>query len=137
MSVRGHYIIRRTAGRDDPRPAAPSTRRYEWAALFRRLGDAAAEDHLYVSRLAMPASRSSADRQRDGAASWLVWTGALYGRQFFRRLCAVGGGDPDEFCLRHGKVFDRIAPYPNLSGWLKRGQRCIGAGVRERGDGRG
>jgi len=37
---------------------------------------------------------------------------ALEGREFFVGDALSGAIYPDELCRRHGKVFDRIGPYP-------------------------
>jgi glutathione S-transferase len=45
---------------------------------------------------------------------------ALEGREFFVGEALNGADIQMSFVAEMAKVFDRIAPYPNLTAWLKR-----------------
>jgi glutathione S-transferase len=76
--------------------------------------------HLYVSRLG-DAGKPLHPRIDSEMANHLGYTDrALQGREFFIGQSLTGADIQMSFVAEMAKVFDRIAPYPNLSAWLSR-----------------
>ena len=76
--------------------------------------------HLYVSRLG-DAGKPLHPRIDSEMARHLGYVNAaLEGREFFIGDSLSGADIQMSFVAELAKVFDRIAPYPNLSAWLKR-----------------
>jgi glutathione S-transferase len=76
--------------------------------------------HLYVSRLG-DAGKPLHPRIDSEMANHLGYTDrALQGREFFVGQSLSGADIQMSFVGEMAKVFDRIAPYPNLSAWLSR-----------------
>jgi glutathione S-transferase len=46
--------------------------------------------------------------------------GALQGRQFFVGNALTGADIQMSFVAEMAKIFEKLAPYPNLAGWLAR-----------------
>ena len=76
--------------------------------------------HLYVSRLG-DAGKPLHPRIDSEMARHLGYVDrALEGREFFVGDALSGADIQMSFVGEMAKVFDRLQPYPNLSGWLKR-----------------
>src|SRR5215470_13734859 len=90
------------------------------AALRGRLGDAALDAEPLVSRLKEAGAPLHA-RIDSELANHLGYTDrALQGRQFFVGQSLSGADIQMIFVAEMAKVFDRLAPYGNLSAWLSR-----------------
>jgi glutathione S-transferase len=76
--------------------------------------------HLYVSRLG-DAGKPLHPRIDSEMARHLGYVdAALQGREFFVGQSLTGADIQMSFVAEMAKVFDRIAPYPNLAAWLSR-----------------
>jgi glutathione S-transferase len=76
--------------------------------------------NLYVSRL-KEAGAPLHPRIDSEIANHLGYIeGALEGREFFVGPSLTGADIQMSFVAEMAKVFDRLGPYPNLSGWLSR-----------------
>jgi glutathione S-transferase len=76
--------------------------------------------HLYVGRL-KEAGAPLHPRIDSELANHLSYVdGALAGREFFVGAALTGADIQMSFVGELAKVFDKLGPYPNLAGWLKR-----------------
>jgi glutathione S-transferase len=76
--------------------------------------------HLYVGRL-KEAGAPLQPRIDGELANHLGYVdGALAGREFFVGAALTGADIQMSFVGELAKVFDKLAPYPNLAGWLTR-----------------
>jgi glutathione S-transferase len=120
------YIIRRY-GQESGRPAmmpAPDSAEYEIYNEWLHYSEGSAMlplmMHLYVSRLG-DAGKPLHPRIDSEMARHLGYADhALEGREFFVGNALSGADIQMSFVGEMAKVFDRIAPYPNLAAWLKR-----------------
>jgi glutathione S-transferase len=120
------YIIRRY-GQESGKPAmmpAPGNSEYEAYQEWLHYSEGSAMlpllMHLYVSRLG-DAGKPLHPRIDSEMARHLGYVDrALEGREFFVGDALSGADVQMSFVGDLAKVFDRIAPYPNLAAWLKR-----------------
>jgi glutathione S-transferase len=76
--------------------------------------------HLYVSRLGDAGKPLHARIDSEMARHLGYVDRALEGREFFVGEALSGADIQMSFVGDMAKVFDRIAPYPNLAAWLTR-----------------
>jgi glutathione S-transferase len=120
------YLIRRY-GQENGKPAmmpAPNSAEYEAYQEWLHYSEGSAMlpllMHLYVSRLG-DAGKPLHPRIDSEMANHLGYTDrALQGREFFVGQSLTGADIQMSFVAEMAKVFDRIAPYPNLAAWLSR-----------------
>jgi glutathione S-transferase len=120
------YLIRRY-GQENGKPAmmpAAGSAEYEAYCEWLHYSEGSAMlpllMHLYVSRLG-DAGKPLHPRIDGEMANHLGHTDrALEGREFFIGQSLTGADIQMSFVAEMAKVFDRIAPYPNLSAWLSR-----------------
>jgi glutathione S-transferase len=116
------YVIRRY-GNGAMMPAAGSAEHeayQEWLHYSEGSAMLPLMMHLYVSRLG-DAGKPLHPRIDSEMARHLGYVdAALKGREFFVGTTLTGADIQMSFVGDMAKVFDRIAPYPDLSGWLKR-----------------
>jgi glutathione S-transferase len=120
------YLIRRY-GQESGKPAmmpAANSAEYEAYQEWLHYSEGSAMlpllMHLYVSRLG-DAGKPLHPRIDSEMANHLGYTDrALQGREFFVGQSLTGADIQMSFVAEMAKVFDRIAPYPNLSAWLAR-----------------
>jgi glutathione S-transferase len=120
------YLIRRY-GQENGKPAmmpAPNSAEFEAYQEWLHYSEGSAMlpllMHLYVSRLG-DAGKPLHPRIDSEMANHLGYTDrALQGREFFIGQSLTGADIQMSFVAEMAKVFDRIAPYPNLAAWLSR-----------------
>jgi glutathione S-transferase len=120
------YIIRRY-GQENGKPAmmpAPGSADYEAYNEWLHYSEGSAMLplmlNLYVSRL-KEAGSPLHPRIDSEIKNHLGYTErALQGREFFVGHSLTGADIQMSFVAEMAKVFDRLAPYPNLSAWLSR-----------------
>ena len=116
------YIIRRYGkGAMMPAPGSAEYEAYqEWLHYSEGSAMLPLMMHLYVSRLG-DAGKPLHPRIDSEMARHLGYVDrALEGREFFVGDALSGADIQMSFVGEMAKVFDRIAPYPNLAAWLKR-----------------
>jgi glutathione S-transferase len=116
------YVIR-TYGKGAmmPAPGAPEYEAYnEWLHYAEGSAMLPLMLHLYVSRL--KEAGSPLHPRIDGElANHLGYVdAALKGREFFVGEALTGADIQMSFVGEMAKIFDRLAPYPNLGAWLAR-----------------
>jgi glutathione S-transferase len=120
------YLIRRY-GQENGKPAmmpAPNSAEFEAYSEWLHYSEGSAMlplmMHLYVARLG-DAGKPLHPRIDSEMARHLGYTDrALQGREFFVGNSLSGADIQMSFVAEMAKVFDRIAPYPNLAAWLSR-----------------
>ena len=120
------YVIRRY-GRENGKPAmmpAPDSADYEAYNEWLHYSEGSAMLplmlNLYVSRL-KEAGNPLHPRIDSEIKNHLGYTeSALQGREFFVGQSLTGADIQMSFVAEMAKVFDRLAPYPNISAWLSR-----------------
>jgi glutathione S-transferase len=116
------YIIRtRGNGAMMPATGTPEYEAYnEWLHYAEGSAMLPLMLHLYVSRL--KEAGSPLHPRIDGEiANHLGYVdGALKGREFFIGEALTGADIQMSFVGEMAKIFDRLAPYPNLGAWLAR-----------------
>src|SRR5260370_32833638 len=90
------------------------------AALFGRLGNAAAELNLYVGRLKEAGAPLHPRIDSEMANHLRYVDGALKGREFFVGKSLTGADIQMSFVGEMAKGFDKLGPDPNFSAWLAR-----------------
>src|SRR5215212_10779393 len=116
------YIIRRYGkGAMMPAPGSANYEAYnEWLHYSEGSAMLPLMLHLYVSRL-KEAGAPLHPRIDSELANHLGYVdGALKGREFFVGNSFSGADIQMSFVAEMAKVFDKLAPYPNLSSWLSR-----------------
>src|ERR1700710_1079166 len=120
------YIIRRY-GQESGKPAmmpAPGSAEYEAYQEWLHYSEGSAMlpllMHLYVSRLGDAGKPLHPRIDSEMARDLRHVARALEGREFFVGGALSGADVQMSFVGDLAKVFDRIAPYPNLAAWLKR-----------------
>ena len=116
------YIIERYGnGRLKPKPGSNDYWKYvEWMHYAEGSAMLPLMLNLYVSRL-KEAGAPLHPRIDSELANHLGYTDrALQGREFFVGQSLSGADIQMIFVAEMAKVFDRLAPYGNLSGWLSR-----------------
>ena len=76
--------------------------------------------HLYVSRLKEAGSPLHPRIESEVANHLGYVDGALEGREFFVGDALTGADIQMSFVAEMAKIFDKLAPYPNLGRWLAR-----------------
>jgi glutathione S-transferase len=120
------YLIRRYGQENDKPAMMPAANSAEFEAYQEWLHYSEGSAmlpllmHLYVSRLG-DAGKPLHPRIDSEMANHLGYTDrALEGREFFVGNSLTGADIQMSFVGEMAKVFDRIAPYPNLAAWLAR-----------------
>lgn len=120
------YIIR-TYGQGNGKPAmmpAPGTADYEAYNEWLHYSEGSAMlplmMNLYISRL-KEAGAPLHPRIDSEIKNHLGYVdGALKGREFFVGTSLTGADIQMSFVAEMAKIFDKLAPYPNLAAWLSR-----------------
>jgi len=116
------YLIRRY-GKGELMPAPDSAEfepYHEWLHYSEGSGMLPLMLNLYVSRL-KEAGAPLQPRIDSEIANHLGYVeGALKGREFFIGTSLTGADIQMSFVAEMAKIFKKLEPYPNLSGWLKR-----------------
>jgi glutathione S-transferase len=116
------YIIRRYGnGAMMPAPGSAEYETYnEWLHYSEGSAMLPLMMHLYVSRLG-DAGKPLHPRIDSEMARHLGYVDrALEGREFFVGAALTGADIQMSFVAELAKVFDRVAPYPNVTAWLSR-----------------
>jgi glutathione S-transferase len=116
------YIIRHYGdGRLMPKPGSPNYEAYnEWLHYSEGSAMLPLMLNLYVSRLKEVGAPLHPRIDSEMANHLGYVDGALKAREFFVGNSLTGADIQMSFVGEMAKVFDKLAPYPNLSAWLSR-----------------